>query len=93
MNRLSRFVETLGRIPVIPLAGLPGVSLTKKSVKVNLTRADIQVETLRALYEKVRADAMFVMMDLTVEAEYLGCGLKFPENDSPSVQVHVYNLL
>jgi uroporphyrinogen decarboxylase len=89
MNRLSRFIENLGRTPIIPLAGFPGISLTGRSMKDNLTDADTQMKTLIALYKEIQPDAMFTMMDLTVEAEFLGCDLRFPEDDSPAVKDHV----
>ena len=85
MNNLRRFIEKLGRIPVIPLAGFPGIQLTGKTVRECLFDAPVQIEALLALYEEVRPDAVFAMMDLTVEAEYLGCHLKVTDNDPPSV--------
>lgn len=85
MNKLSGFIEKLGRIPIVPLAGFPGIQLTGKTVKESLFEARVQIEALLALYEEVRPDALFAMMDLTVEAEYLGCKLKVTDNDPPSV--------
>jgi len=86
MNKLKQFIEELGRMPIVPLAGFPGIELTGKSIKACLSNADIQTETLLALYEQIKPDALFTMMDLTVEAEFLGCSLKFSEDDPPAVQ-------
>ena len=85
MNQLMQFINDLGRVPVIPLIGFPGVQLIGKSIKHALTDAQAQTDALLALYDAVRPDALFAMMDLTVEAQYLGCDLKFAEDDQPSV--------
>ena len=86
MNKLTQFITELGRVPIIPLVGFPGTQLTGKSIKNVLTDSKAQIDALLAIYETVQPDALFTMMDLTVEAQYLGCELKFPEFDSPTVK-------
>ena len=85
MNRLSGFVKQLGRVPIVPLIGFPGTRLTGISIKKALFDPQAQISALLALSETVRPDALFTMMDLTVEAEFLGCGLKISEDDPPAV--------
>ena len=88
MSILFDRVSELGRPAVMPLMGVNGVKLTGTSIKQNLTDAATQVKTLHVLKDKFKPDGMFVLMDLTVEAEALGLTLKFEENDTPSVSGH-----
>ncbi|MEJ2097063.1 MAG: uroporphyrinogen decarboxylase family protein [Deltaproteobacteria bacterium] len=85
MNRLKQFISNLGRVPAVPLAGFPGIQLTRTSVRENLFDSRTQVESLLALYEAIQPDALFTMMDLTVEAEFLGCRLTITDDDPPAV--------
>ncbi len=85
MNNLKEFVKNAGYVPIVPLVGNPGAKLVGKTLKECLTDAAIQTSALVALYEEIKPDAMFVMMDLTVEAEFLGCDLIFSDNDPPAV--------
>lgn len=75
-------------IPVAPLMGAPGIQLTNTKLKQNLENVDIQFDSLAKLYNEFKPDAMFNMMDLTVEAEALGAGLLKPENKPFSVVSH-----
>ena len=86
MNKLNQFIEEMGRVPVVPLVGNPGARLIGKTLKECLTDAPTQIKALLTLCEAIKPDALFAMMDLTVEAEFLGCGLNFPENDPPAVR-------
>lgn len=88
VNRFLEWADSLGRTPVVPLLGHPGAPLTNTTLKANLTDADTQVKSLKALEEAVSPDALFFFMDLTVEAEALGCGIDFPDNVPPSVRIH-----
>jgi uroporphyrinogen decarboxylase len=54
-------------------------------MKTILTDSGRQKEALLALCREVELDGVFTIMDLTVEAEYLGCRLKFPEDEPPAV--------
>ncbi|MDO9229911.1 MAG: uroporphyrinogen decarboxylase family protein [Syntrophales bacterium] len=85
MNKLAQYIKELGRTPIIPLAGSVGLQLTRTSMKTSLTDSGRQKEALLALCREVELDAIFTIMDLTVEAEYLGCRLKFPEDEPPAV--------
>lgn len=85
MNKLGRFINALGRVPIVPLIGFPGTRLTGVSIKQALFDPHAQVDALLALHEAVQPDALFAMMDLTVEAEFLGCELKIADDDPPTV--------
>ena len=70
---------------VIPLLGAPGITLSKTTLKENLTNSEVQYKTLSMLIDKFSPDGIFPMMDLTVEIEALGLEINFPENANPSV--------
>ena len=73
---------------VMPLMGVNGVKLTGTTLKKNLTDAATQLETIRALKKKFKPDGIFMLMDLTIEAEAIGLSISFEENESPSVAGH-----
>ena len=85
MNQLKQLINDSGHTPVIPLAGFPGIQLTGTTVRENLFDPQTQIKSLLALYEAVKPDGLFAMMDLTVEAEFLGCGLTIGDDDPPAV--------
>lgn len=89
MNRIIDFIDSLGKIPAAPLAGFPGIPLTGKTMKDNLSDSDIQLNSLLKLYDELHQDIVFHMMDLTAEAESLGCAIKFPDDQPPSVFEHI----
>jgi uroporphyrinogen decarboxylase len=70
---------------VIPLLGAPGITLSKTTLRENLTNSEVQYKTLSRLIDKFNTDGIFPMMDLTVEIEALGAEINFPENTNPSV--------
>jgi len=70
---------------VIPLLGAPGITLSKTTLKENLTNSEVQYRTLSMLIDKFSPDGIFPMMDLTVEIEALGLEINFPKNANPSV--------
>ena len=74
---------------VVPLLGYPGLKLTKTTVLQALTDANAHYETVCSLVEKFKPDAIFYIMDLTVEAEALGAKINFSINQPPSVASHV----
>jgi uroporphyrinogen decarboxylase len=86
--RLVDFAAQSDRRRVVPLMGFPGVQLTGYSVRQILFNADAQVRTARALYERLRPDAMFQVMDLSIEVNALGLPVRYPLHESPSVEGH-----
>lgn len=81
-------MEFIGKRLNAPLLGAPGCQLTGTTLKENLLNADKQFESLTKLYEKFEPDIMLPYMELTVEADTLGMGVRFPENDNPAVEEH-----
>lgn len=75
-------------IPVVPLMGFPGASLTDTTIKQNLEDEKIHFKSLDALYKKYQPDAMITMMDLSVEAESIGLSVLKPDNASYTVNEH-----
>lgn len=86
--RLIDFARADNRRKVVPLMGFPGVQLSHYSVRQILFNAEAQVKTARALFERFRPDALFQVMDLSVEASALGLQVRYPVNESPSVEEH-----
>jgi uroporphyrinogen decarboxylase len=86
--RLIDWVRELGRWPVVPLAGYPGVQLTQSTIKQNMFNAELQARSLYKLIELTRPDAAFMMMDLSVEAGALGLPVRFPLSESATVEWH-----
>ncbi|MEN3184374.1 MAG: uroporphyrinogen decarboxylase family protein [Atribacterota bacterium] len=77
-----------GKRPVVPLMGYPGLQLTGTNIKQNQFNHLVQFQTLSRLYDTFRPDAMFFLMDLSVEASALGLPVRFPLDDTPSVEAH-----
>ncbi len=76
------------RRPVVPLMGYPGLQLTGTTIKQNQFNHLVQFQSLSRLYDRFRPDAMFFMMDLSVEASALGLPVRFPLEETPSVEFH-----
>jgi uroporphyrinogen decarboxylase len=71
-----------------PLMGLPGITLSRTTLRQNLEDPGTQWRSLSMLIERLEPDAAFPMMDLSVEAEALGCDLIKPENGSFCIADH-----
>jgi len=72
----------------IPLAGYPGTQLTGSTVKQNEFNAELQARSLYKLVERTGCDGVFTMMDLSVEAGSLGLPVRFPLEDSATIEWH-----
>ena len=86
--KLIDMVRSSDRRLAVPLAGYPGVQLTQSSVKQNEFNAELQARSLYKLVEATGPDAVFVMMDLSVEAGALGLPVRFPVAESATVEWH-----
>jgi uroporphyrinogen decarboxylase len=86
--RLIDRVRDSDRRLVIPLAGFPGAQLTGSTIKQNEFNAELQYRSLYKLVEHVQSDAVFLMMDLSVEAGALGLPVRFPLQESATVEFH-----
>ncbi len=88
MNRMMEFIENLGRTPVIPLLGFPGLRMAGCSILEGVTSKHVQYAAVEKNFLTFRPDAIIHLMDLTVEAETLGAIIRFPGDESPSVMEH-----
>ena len=86
--RLIDRVRSSDRRLVVPLAGFPGAQLTGSTIKQNEFNAELQYRSLYKLLEHVQSDAVFMMMDLSVEAGALGLPVRFPLQESATVEFH-----
>jgi len=86
-----RLIDVVRAYPerlVVPLMGFPGTQLTHSTIRQNLFNDELQARTIQALVERFRPDAVFFMMDLSVEAEAIGLPVSYPINESPTVSGH-----
>ncbi|MCX7920003.1 MAG: uroporphyrinogen decarboxylase family protein [bacterium] len=87
--RLINLVNSYPRRLVIPLMGYPGTQLTNTTLKQNVFNWGIQFWSISELAELCQPDAIFFMMDLSVEAGALGVPVRYPLEDSPTVEQHL----
>jgi uroporphyrinogen decarboxylase len=86
--RLVDWARSVGRTPVVPLLGYPGLYLTDVSAEEALTVPDTLTRTVSATVERFGPDAVFTIMDLTVEAEALGLPVVMSDREPPSITEH-----
>lgn len=70
---------------VIPLVGFPGLNLTGCTVKLAQQNFGEHYKVLKAIAETFNPDAIFPLMDLSVEANALGRYTIFPKGESATV--------
>lgn len=88
MVRLVDLVQESPRRLVAPLAGYPGIQITKSTIKQNEFNAELQARSLYKLVERTQPDMVFTMMDLSTEAGALGLPVRFPLVESATVEWH-----
>lgn len=76
------------RIPWVPFVGCHAAKLLNVPVEDYFHRADLITEGVKLAYEKYRPDGLPALFDLQIEAEALGCKLKYSETNPPSVASH-----
>lgn len=76
------------RCPWVPFAGIHAGKLTGYNAIEVLTDADKLLESLLKVNELYRPDGQPVIFDLQVEAEILGCELRWAEDCPPTVCTH-----
>jgi len=86
--RLIDMVRSADRRLAVPLAGYPGIQITKSTVKQNEFNAELQTRSLYKLAERIQPDMIFTMMDLSTEAGALGMPVRYPIADSATVEWH-----
>lgn len=82
-------LEETERVPWIPFVGCHGGYIIGKDAGEYLKAPDLIVEGQKKAVEIYRADGIPVAFDLQVEAEALGCGLKWEKLNPPAVSSHI----
>jgi len=94
MNGKERILKTLSfepvdRIPWVPYAGVQTANLIGLDAETYLKDADNIVKGITKAYEMYQPDGLPVVFDIQIEAEALGCKLKWAKNNPPAVQTHI----
>lgn len=72
----------------VPFVGVHGATLIGETADRYLQQADLLIRGLHRARELYRPDGLPVVFDLQMEAEILGCALKWNENSPPAVTTH-----
>jgi uroporphyrinogen decarboxylase len=70
---------------VVPLVGFPGLNITGCTIKLAQQNYGEHFKVVKAIAERFHPDAIFPMMDLSVEANALGRYTVFPKEESATV--------
>ncbi len=81
-----------GKRLVAPLVGFPGVNLVESSIKLAQQNSKEHFKVIKANYDRFHPDAIFPLMDLSVEVNALGKEFLFPENDSATIVKNNFNI-
>ncbi len=88
MLDLTRRAYTENKRLVVPLVGFPGAEILNTSIKVAQQNHGMHYNCIEALVHQLKPDAAFMMMDLSVEANALGLPVRFPTDESSTVELH-----
>jgi len=80
--------EKTPRAPWVPFAGVHAGRFKGYDATEVLTSADRLYESLIEMHKLYAPDGMPVVFDLQVEAEFLGCELKWNADNPPSIKMH-----
>ncbi len=81
-------LQPVERVPWVPFVGIHGSFLTNTDAVVYLKSAEEIVKGISKAVEEYNPDGVPVVFDLQVEAEVLGCELKWSESGPPMVVSH-----
>ena len=76
------------RTPWVPFVGCHAASLIGVTAEEFFKSKENIVDGVLAAYEKYRPDGLPVLFDLQLEAEAMGCRLKYADANPPSVSTH-----
>jgi uroporphyrinogen decarboxylase len=88
-NALIDLVQGMDHLPVVPLLGFPGVQTTNSTVRQNMFNYGLHFRSLMNLVKRYKPDALFMMMDLSLEINALGGPVRYDEFAAPSVLDHM----
>ena len=80
--------EPVDRIPWVPFVGVHGGKLLGMPAEKYLKDSDHIVEGVSRALELYHPDGIPVVFDLQIEAEVLGCSLKWSDDNPPAVVSH-----
>ncbi len=72
----------------LPFVGVHGAQLIDRSAKDYLHSSELIAEGLTKAYELYKPDGLPAAFDLQIEAEILGCELRWSDESPPSVTTH-----
>lgn len=81
-------LQPVERVPWVPFVGVHGGYLTGTDAATYLKSADKIVRGISRAVEEYNPDGIPVVFDLQVEAEVLGCKLRWSESGPPAVISH-----
>ena len=81
--------EETERIPWVPFTGVHVAKLLNMDAETFLRKPENIVEGVKVAAHRYLADGVCSVFDLQIEAEALGCGLKWSKNNPPAVSSHV----
>ncbi len=81
-------LQPVERVPWVPFVGIHGAYLTGTDATVYLRSAEEIVKGISRAVEEYNPDGIPVVFDLQVEAEVLGCELKWSDSGPPVVISH-----
>lgn len=77
------------RVPWVPFTGVHCATLIGLNAESYLRSVDNIVKGVKTAAERYLADGVCPVFDLQIEAEALGCGLKWSKKNPPAVATHV----
>jgi MtaA/CmuA family methyltransferase len=80
--------EATPRPAWLPFVGVHGAKMIGVTADKYLQSADLIVQGLRKAHERYRPDGLPIVFDLQLEAEVLGCQLKWAKEAPPAVVSH-----
>lgn len=94
MSNKSILMEALNygepeRIPWLPYVGVHGGYLIGKTAEELLKSPDLIYEGFKKAREEYNPDGLPIVFDLQLEAEALGCGLLWSDENPPAVTDHI----
>jgi len=76
------------RAPLVPFVGCHAAKLIDVTAEEFFKSSDLIVKGVEAAVKRYRPDGIPALFDLQLEAEALGCGLKWADKNPPSVATH-----
>lgn len=94
MNGKERVLKTLSfeevdRAPWVPYAGVQTANLIGLTAEEYLKSEDAIVEGVLKAYELYQPDGLPIVFDMQIEAEALGCELRWAKENPPAVVNHI----